>query len=370
MSSIFDPPNPSNNILAQLLAEYEPPRLGGLLGLGGAAPSLAENYLSGLGGLLSSFAISTGARTRTEWNNRFDHWKKHAAVTEEGTIDRAEANARAALGESEWLVGQKVALSQQGSYFNNTNVRTEADIDLRLEHPLLRIDHEPGITASWADAALQYSYPGPSLESIFATMRSHAVYYLGQKFGRSHVDATGNKAIRVKGITGSRAELDLVPTVGYHRVSWSSALSVYQTTVGVAILGQDGSWTYNYPEQHHTNGKAKRTRTARRFKGMVRIFKRLRSDLPNADGLNVPSFLVECLVHMVEDEHFLFEDDDHYDRVRRILIRMRDLVKNPLLSIGLREINGIKPLFDSGQAWTRADAIKFVDAVADRLGVA
>ena len=94
------------------------------------------------------------------------------------------------------------------------------------------------------------------------------------------------------------------------------------------------------------------------------------SDLPNAAGGQVASFLVECLVYLVENEHFLVESDDLYARVRRIVLRMRELLGNPLISMGLREINDIKPLFGAGQAWSQPDAIKFVDAVVAHLGAA
>lgn len=311
----------------------------------------------------------TGFRSRTDWNNCFAHWQRPATVTEEGTIDRAERNVREALGNSDWLVAQGASLYQQGSYYNNTNVRTEADIDLRLVHPLFKVEYSAEVHQPAAESILTYSDSGMSFGTIFSNLRDETAFHLGQRFGAANVDSSGNKAIRLKGMTGSRAEVDVVPSLVYRHVAWNTVFQRYDTTEGVAISGRDGAWTINFPAQHHANGVAKRQRTAHRFKKMVRIFKRFRSDLPDADQIKAPSFLVECLVYMVEDHHFLFEDDDAYDRVRRIAVRIRQLL-TPLSAAGLREVNGIKPLFAQGQAWSRADAVKYVDAVIARLGAA
>ena len=46
---------------------------------------------------------------------------------------------RTALADNAWLKSEGVSISPQGSYFNNTNVRLESDMDLRAVHPLVRI---------------------------------------------------------------------------------------------------------------------------------------------------------------------------------------------------------------------------------------
>jgi hypothetical protein len=135
-------------------------------------------------------------------------------------------------------------------------------------------------------------------------------------------------------------------------------------------LGTDGNWTVNFPEQHAANGTAKRGRTSHRFKRNVRIFKRLCAELAERQQLlSVPSFLVECLVYNVEDDHFMIESDDRFDRVVRIARRLRAMLANPLYASNMREINGIKPLFGMGQAWSWRDAVTYVDAVIVHLGV-
>ena len=114
----------------------------------------------------------------------------------------------------------------------------------------------------------------------------------------------------------------------------------------------------------------KRADTAHRFKRIVRIFKRLRSDMIDRRLLatSVPSFLVECLVYLVENEYFLVETDEPYDRVRRVALRLRERLSDPVAASALVEINGAKLLFHDSQAWTYPAAVTFVNAVIAHIG--
>ena len=141
---------------------------------------------------------------------------------------------------------------------------------------------------------------------------------------------------------------------------------------GSAILSLNGTWTYNYPDQHLANGRAKRLRTAYQFKKIVRISKRLRADMEER-GIyirKVPSFLVECLVYLAEDVDFTWIGDDRYDRVKRVLARALWRIENEaIVAIDpLTEINEVKALFEPGQAWAKADAIDFLRAALTHVG--
>ncbi len=343
--------------------------LANALGDTGLLPLPNDNSLLGVSSARQlAYLFEEGYRSRRDWNDRFAHWQRPASVSEEGTIERAEANVRSALSVSGWLIDQGVSLYQQGSYFNNTNVRRDADIDLRLEHPAITIVYGPSVHIESARRVLDYSDGPQTFREIFDQMRAHTTAALVRKFGSANV-VPGSKAIKVKGITGSRAMVDVVPCVKLHIIDWMPEWGRYLTTEGIAILGNVG-WIYNYPDLHHRNGKAKRQRTSYRFKKVVRIFKALRDDMEGANisGARVPSFLVESLVHSVEDAHFMHEADDLYDRVRRVALRMREQLANPDAASVMWEINGVKRLFEHGQAWTLQQARAFVDAVVAHLG--
>ncbi|MGX5659327.1 hypothetical protein ACWKWV_06345 [Castellaniella ginsengisoli] len=292
--------------------------------------------------LPSLLALLGSPRTRQEWNERFTHWERPASISEAGTIERAQSNVLAALSNNQWLVRERISIFQQGSYYNNTNVRTEADIDLRAVHPSVKVDYADNVYEESAQAVLGYINYGLTFDQIFSHMHTELMADLGRRFGQENIVA-GQKALRIKGITGSRAEVDVVPAIRLHHIFWRSDLLQYEILEGIAILARDGRWTLNFPEQHHNNGIAKRARTAHRFKKIVRIFKRLRSDMKERGVLHgtVPSFLIECLVYLVEDAYFMVDADDRYARVRRVAQRLQARLRDPQAVPLMTEINGM-----------------------------
>jgi hypothetical protein len=183
------------------------------------------------------------ARSRSSWNERFVHWERPASDSEEQQIDRAARMVRSALSENAWLTNEGVTVVPQGSYYNNTNVRLEADMDLRVVHPLLKIEYADNVVIDSARTILGISDSGITFANIFQNMRYAIIDQLIQKFESSSVDITGNKAIRLKKQVGTRADVDIVPALRYYWVSWNPQLNRYDVVEGVAILGQNGRWT-------------------------------------------------------------------------------------------------------------------------------
>lgn len=352
----------------------------------GAAPSMTYDPWkpTGLGGTFSSTSGSAGPglglgifsgleesiRRRSSWNDRFEHWEKAESTSETQRIERARDMVQAALSVNERLKAQSASLAQQGSFTNRTNTRGESDIDLRVQHPDIYVEFGPGVDRQAAWAGGGYYATGRNFSVIAATMRSEIVGALRTKFGHASVDDSGKKAIRVRGLEGSRSEVDVVPCFTLHRISAGTLLTGSSTRIGVAILGSDGKWTFNYPDHHIANGRAKRKRTALRFKRVVRTIKLLQTDMIERGVLSrrIPSFLIECLVYIVEDVHFLVETDDRYIRIKRVLTRVAQLLNSGLFTWTLTEINGIKPLFGDGQAWTLGQAQDFVSRALTHLG--
>ncbi len=331
---------------------------------GGYYPSAVAPSLIGGAGL--GLEALDKYRRRADWNARFEHWERPASDSEEGAIDRAKRLVPDAISDSVWLGVHNATVQPQGSAHNNTNTRRDADIDLRVELPLFKVDYHPNVKVDCAEAVLQLSDSGWTYEQLFAMMRWELETCLGEAFGKKNV-VPGKKAFRVKGITGSRAEADVVPALGYRQVMWWDREKRYNVIQGVAILSTTDEWTLNFPAQHSANGIAKRQRTGQQFKKVVRIFKRLRADLVTRGLLvgKVPSFLVECLVYLVEDGYFTVASDDRFNRTYRVALRLQTILRDR--SVEMREINAIKPLFTPDQAWTYADACVFVDAVVAHL---
>jgi hypothetical protein len=306
-------------------------------------------------------------RSRSSWNERLTHWERPASDSEEAKIQRAAAMVRAVLNSNAWTKAEGITIEPQGSYYNNTNVRQEADLDLRAVHPHIYAEYQSNVVRPMAEAALGYYDTGRTFGEIASEMRRQIGASLADAFGRPNVNI-GTKAIRVHGLTGSRADVDVVPTFRLHHVFWDQSRQGYGWNEGVAI--PTGPFILNFPEQHHANGMGKRATTKYRFKKIVRSLKRLRDELVEIQAIGpkqIPSFLVECLVYLVEDAHFLQEEDDRIDRVRRVVARLLEILADPLLTAGATEINGVKFLFHSSQPWTLDDAQVFAAAAYTRL---
>ena len=306
------------------------------------------------------------ARRRAEWNLRFGAWEKPPTDAEDTRLTRAEDKVKAALAKNDWLRGEGIQVRGQGSYYNNTNVRLEGDVDLRVVHPTTQLRYASGVDPALARAVLGIGAKPFNPASFFAMMRDNLGAALRAGFGASAVTA-GTKAFNVSGIVQGTTSIDIVPVIN-DRYIYQAGIG-YASITGVTFLTTGGTCIANYPEQHYANGVDKRSRTSRRFKKMVRIFKKLRGEMPT--GFLAPvrptSFLVECLVYLVEDTHFCVESDDAYDRVRRIASRMREILETPGAP-QLREINGCKYLFGPSQPWTLDQAKAFVAWVLRHLG--
>ncbi|OLB79020.1 MAG: hypothetical protein AUI16_02325 [Alphaproteobacteria bacterium 13_2_20CM_2_64_7] len=317
--------------------------------------------------MLEALALS---RTRQSWNDRLAHWERPASDSEEEMIERAATMVRQIMSHNSWFAAEAVEIAPQGSYYNNTNVRQESDIDLRAVHPMIHVVYGDQVVKEYADSTLRYAFGGRTFDEVAGQMRIEMARELIATFGALNVGADGNKAIRVKGVPGSRAPVDVVPCFNLHVVHWDTVAHQYFVIKGIAIFSCDGRLTINFPDQHHGNGMQKRARTQLRFKRNVRMLKRLRDELVTGNvikGEEVPSFLLECLVYAVEDDYFLVEADDRYGRLTRVVRRIHEQLDDPAWLRTAIEINGVKLLFGSHQAWTADSAKTFTAAAWSRL---
>jgi len=390
MSNPFDEPFHPRNSLAALLGSSPPsnPLTGSAASdlLGSPPPSNPLSQLAGVSALFGSLAPSpfqsTGSaasdllglwnepyRPRSEWNNRFAHWESSESDAETQRIERARNMVQQALGKNRWLNSEGARIVPQGSFTNRTNTRLDADIDLRVQHPSIKIEYGYGVNVVTAYQQGGYYDTGVSYAYTSDRMRAEIRSEMIAAFGALAVDDSGNKAIRVKGLEGSRSEVDVVPCFTLHHITGQTFLG--QTTAqGTAIFSKDkANWTLNYPDQHSENGRTKRLNTGLQFKRVVRIVKRLRADMTERGILrdSVPSFMVECLVYLVEDRYFTDPSDDRYGRVSRVLNRLAEILANPLIAYTSCEINGVKLLFAGGQAWTLDTARNFVNLAVSHI---
>lgn len=74
------------------------------------------------------------------------------------------------------------------------------------------------------------------------------------------------------------------------------------------------------------------------------------------------------MVHAVEDAYFTVDEDDRYDRVKRVLQRIAYLINGGPHTFQLLEINNLKLLFGAHQGWRLQDVQEFVASALAHLG--
>lgn len=164
-----------------------------------------------------------------------------------------------------------VTILLQGSYANNTNVRTYSDVDISIVcKPILPID--------------------------FNFYKTSILKALVNKFGINEVNRK-NKSINIKGNT-YRKSIDVVSAFQIDSKDIKNGIYFY-TDKGIRIN--------NYPSKQIDNENRKNADTKYNFKKYVRIFKSLRYTMENCNyayASKIGSFQVESLLWNLPDECF------------------------------------------------------------------
>jgi hypothetical protein len=325
------------------------------------------------------FAANRKPRSRSEWDARFSFWQRPASETEEAQIAAAATRVGSAMRHSRDLAQRSWTIIEQGSYHNNTNTRSESDMDLCVcLTDAFFVEGPTGDVPTMAELGRE---PVPF---TFDQYRAHIAWCLQREFGVTAV-TMGSKAIHLHKDDAARINADIVPAYVFQR--FGARLSSFglraAPDLGVALLTSSGKRLTNFPMQHYRNGCAKNDRTGRRYKRVVRILKRLRNHM--SDNPDVPqalrdqirataSFLIESLVYNCPDT--LFGHAAIYDDVIAVLgylsRGLQDQTPTTLLGVPVwarwTEVNGIKTLFAPDQVWSIRSAARFVDAARPYMG--
>ena len=289
---------------------------------------------------------------------RLASWTGPSSSTEQDKQARTERMVRAAIDVHRAFAGYQMKVYAKGSYPNNTNVRTESDVDIAVQPPeaLYWEEATPGAYGPVTP------YTGPWTP---AKLRSEVETALRATFS-SQVDSTGNIAINVASGT-ARVNADVVPCFDY-RYYFSS----YNYRDGTKLFSKNGTSIVNHPQQNLDNGRAKNNRTNHFFKKVVRILKRTANSM-TTDGFHrsVPSFLVESLVYNCPNGFFILPT--WTSTVKQVISHIWEGTQGsiePSADERWLEVNEYKYLFSSAQKWTRKDAREFAHASWNYLELA
>ena len=274
-------------------------------------------------------------------------WTKPPSDTEQTKLENSERMVREAISSDEKLKTKSTETFGQGSYANNTNVRLNSDIDINVRYsdgfyydlPKDKTKEEFGITPS------TYSY---------TEYKDDVENALVNKFGRSEV-IRNDKCITVKE-NSYRVETDVVPTWDYRRYSEDG-----KYVLGTKFRTDKGNWIGNFPKQHIANGISKNNNTARRFKRLTRLHRKLRYKMiDDGENLsdNITSFLLECLVWNCPNK-IMNDHNTWTERLKQSIVYLYDNTKDDDLCKEWGEVSELLYLF-VGRKWSRSDVNQYM----------
>ena len=231
-------------------------------------------------------------------------------------------------------------------------MKSDSDVDIVVEcRECYYYDFAPEMSEFAQEQAKQHipRYTGPWTPTKW---RTEVVAAMINKFGESGVDTSGNIAVNITEVIGSRPNADVVPSFQHRRFHTGSLVTWDK---GSHVVGEDGQEVINWPTQQLENGRAKNIRTGGRYKNMVRALKNLENLLAENGVINdLPSYLMECLVYNVTDESLKNGDLD--DAFQRVLLDLATPLVTAKAVSDWTEPNEIKKLFGDKQKWTTDDA--------------
>lgn len=283
-------------------------------------------------------------------------WTGPSSSSEQEKQERTERMIREAIDAHEAFDEYRSSFSiyAKGSYANNTNVKSDSDVDIVVEC---------SDVAYWRNQDTHNpAYLGGTPYSGIWTpehLRSEIAAALKNKFPGSVTE--GSTAFEIDA-NSSRVNADVVPAFKF-KLYYSNG----NFAQGTRVFKKDGSSIENYPNQQLENGRAKNVRTNYNYKKTVRILKRLENELVDK-GLTepVPSYVLECLIYNCPEE--FFSRSSWRSVMRGCLAEIfNHTLKTEPTDNRWHEANGIKFLFHSNQKWTRGQVHKFASAAWDYM---
>lgn len=280
-------------------------------------------------------------------------WTGPSSDTEKDKQDRTERMIRQAIDSHEPFNNCALKVFVKGSYANNTNVRSDSDVDIAVECTEVQY---------WDESEKGVRAPSKKYEGIWTPkkLRTELIAAMNTKFP-NQVDTTGSTAIQINS-SSARVDADVVPCFSYKYYMKS------RTRTGTKIFKTTGSSVVNYPAQQLENGKAKNNRTGYMYKKGVRLLKRIENEMA-ADGTfrELPSYFMECLAYNCPD--FIFAHSTWEERLRGMLAHIWEQLQGDEPDTDRWvEVNDCFYLFHSNQKWTREDGREFAKATWNYFG--
>lgn len=280
-------------------------------------------------------------------------WTGPSSNAEQDKQDRTERMIRQAIDAHEPFNNCSLTIYAKGSYANNTNVRSDSDVDIAVECTE---------ALYWDESEKGNHTPSGTYQGIWTPekLRGELLSAMRAKFP-GQVDSTGSTAIQINS-NSARVDADVVPCFSYRYYMKNGSRN------GTKIFKTDGGSIINYPAQQLENGKAKNNRTNYAYKKGVRLLKRTENAMAD-DGRfrELPSFFIECLTYNCPDN--VFAHSTWTECLRSMLFHIWDnLQGDEPTSDRWMESNECFYLFHPNQKWNREDGREFAKAAWNYFG--
>lgn len=291
-----------------------------------------------------------------DWESFFTRWAAPPSATELDERDRTEKQIKNALQAWPAVARRNLCVYVKGSYQSGTNVRRGSDLDLAVELLGSNRTSESFIVEKafeaehLTDLDLGLIQASPDYGAAILAFKNDCMDALVTAFGPQNVERH-NKCITVSA-KSTTLPADVVPCITHRR--YDSRLVHHD---GIEIRPDHGSPIVNWPRQNYDNGVAKNSRTALRYKRVVRGLKALENLMVDVGHPETASWLIECLVYNVPDTEF--RSPSNYANVLSILYWLYQGLSTSGMSSKWIEVNELKYLFVSPQPWTPTNALAF-----------
>lgn len=134
---------------------------------------------------------------------------------------------------------------------------------------------------------------------------------------------------------------------------------------GSRVFPSGGGYVDNFPKRQLDRGTTKNNATGRRYKRMVRAFKKLQAKMVSEGILdkNLPSYFTECLVSNVEND--AFGHATYLSDMRSVLAQMFNATLTTGAFAEWTQVHGLQYLFHG--SFQRADAHKVASAAWNHM---
>jgi hypothetical protein len=239
--------------------------------------------------------------------DQLETWSHQGSITQSSDTYNSIRNVLEAAGTP--YAGKNYEIFLQGSYGNDTNIRTESDVDIVIQlnaefyYDLdkLKDDDKQKFRSAFSDGV----YP-------YADFKRDVSNVLTARYGTEA--RQGTKAITVIQ-NGNRRKSDVIVATSFRDYSKFNGSADEQHRLGMCFFNAAGERIVNYPKIHSANLTKKHQAADTNFKPMVRVIKNIRSRLlaEGRFGPNVaPSYYLEGLLYNVPNDRFVGSYQDMF----------------------------------------------------------